>query len=408
MNQTLMKLTNRLSLILFLISVGTTVTMAQQSDYQIIQDFREGYQSLLENIEEAEESDDLDQISSQITALESEYQDNSELINSAIYPDTFSARVATLKERFRIVQQSLNEIGQLNDRIIALTEEVESYERQLDELDRNNARLLSEIEASENNEERLSQLLTTYRQNLQERDRFVTAFLEELLNRYTQMDVSTVEELSESATRLQETPVELIETILGEYINQTQQEASLQTVDFLRMKAQYVYFQDVWFNIGERLTTLFVPEASVQAEQTVTDLLNRWNSGIEERLWNNLDTSFDRNGIDLDGFSSQQEFHESLISYIDEATTESRNVNTEADYRNFQNFVSFWNEQIKAEWGDLLMSGNILTYPQMSDVDQKLEEWNEAALPVSNLMLILFLISIVIIVGLVVLLIRKR
>ncbi|MEX0994197.1 MAG: hypothetical protein WD599_01635, partial [Balneolaceae bacterium] len=343
-----------------------------------------------------------------IEVFEAEYSGFSELIDHAIYPESFEGRLSDLHSRFRAAEQNIATIEQLNERVEELAEEVDQFRTRLREMDNRAAELRSEIESSEANEQRLSGLVRQYRQNLQERDRFVTDFLENLLSRYETMDVETMDELAEAAERLDENPLDLIQTILGEYINRTDQASGLQVTDYLLMKSQHAYFSEVWDNIGERLTELFASDRQVQAQQEVEDLLSNWNSSIDNRLWNSMATAFNQNNISLGEFNSGDTFFNALTDYIDSATSSSREVNTEEDYENYRSFSRFWNNTVKADWGDHLVNGEVLTFSQISEVDEQLQEWNETAVPTSNLMLILFLISIAVIIGLVVMLVRKK
>ncbi|MEX0638924.1 MAG: hypothetical protein WD094_00580, partial [Balneolaceae bacterium] len=218
----------------------------------------------------------------------------------------------------------------------------------------------------------------------------------------------TASELAEAAESMDDNPIDLVKTILGDYINYTDQSTALDAGDYLRMKAQRIYFNEVWAGIGESLSNVYAPDRSVQANQEVTDLLSNWNASIENKLWSALTTAFSQNDIDLANFTSASAFYNALSGYVDSAVAEASESNREEDMERYRNFSSFWNGTVKGTWGEFLMNGEVLTYSQLSEIDQKLENWNEAAVPVSNLMLILFLVSLVVIIGLIVMLARKR
>ncbi len=392
---------------LILIAASVSNVEAQQSDYDTIQDFRAEYQQLLESVERAASTDELNEIAASIDALESDYRGYADLINAAIYPDTYSSRIATLRSWHADAVEHYRSIEELNERVDELRSEVESFQADLAEMDARAVELRREIEESQANERRLSGLVREYRENLEARDEFVTDFLEDLLKRYEVLDAATADELAEAAERLEDNPVDLVKTILGEYINFTNEATGLNAYDYLRMSTQHAYFNDVWQRIGERLTQVFDADP-VQSHQEVTDLLANWNAAIDNRIWGALDSAFAQNDISLDNFTDAGTFFNSLTSYIRAQTETAIDRNSEEDLEQYRNFSRFWNQTVKGEWGEYLMNGNILTYEQMSQIDSQLEEWNEAAVPVSNLMLILFLISVAVIIGLVVALVRKK
>jgi DNA repair exonuclease SbcCD ATPase subunit len=393
---------------MLLIAVSYSNVEAQQSDYDIQQEFRAEHSQLADWIDNAVSTDDLEEVSDRIDELESNYSEYSSIINAAIYPDSYQSRIDDLRSRFSAAQQNIATIEELNERVENLSADLDEFREQLAEMDDRAESLQREIRDSQANERRLSNLVRQYRENVEERDRFVGEFLEDLLNRYESVDASTAAEIEQAAERLEENPVDLVRTILGEYVNYANQQTDLSAPEYLSMKAQHIYFTELWDNIGERLTQIFDAEEPVQAYQEVRDLLANWNSAIDNRVWGAISDSFSQNGIDLDNFTNANGFYNALQSYVDSATQTSRDQNAEEDLERFQNFSNFWNNTVKANWGETLMSSEVLTYSQLASIDSQLDDWNQAAIPTSNLMLILFLVSVAVIIGLVVALVRKK
>jgi DNA repair exonuclease SbcCD ATPase subunit len=393
---------------MLLIAVSYTTVEAQQSDYEIQQEFRAEYSQLADWIDNAVSTDDLEEISDRIDELESDYSGYTDIINAAIYPDTYQSRIEDLRSRFGASQQNIATIEELNERVENLSTDLDDFRGQLAEMDERSESLQREIRDSQANERRLSNLVSQYRENVEERDRFVGEFLEDLLKRYESVDASTAAEIAQAAERLEENPVDLVRTILGEYVNYANQQTDLSAPEYLSMKAQHNYFTELWDNIGERLTQIFDAEEPVQAYQEVRDLLANWNSAIDNRLWGAISNAFSQNGIELDNFSNANAFNNALQSYVNDATQTSRDQNNEEDLERFRNFSNFWNNTVKANWGETLMASEVLSYSQLASIDAQLDDWNQAAIPTSNLMLILFLISVAVIIGLVVALVRKK
>ncbi|MGF1670735.1 MAG: hypothetical protein ACFCU6_09815 [Balneolaceae bacterium] len=392
--------------VIFLIAASSSV-LAQQSDYQIQQDFRNQYNTLVERVDNAVSSDDLIGLLNEIESLEAEFSGSESLINAAIYPETFQGRISDLRSRFANTDQNVAVIEQLNERVEELSEELQTFRIRLNQFEQRSDSLEQLLGTSRSSERRVSALARQYRENLEERDEFVVNFMRDLLNRYEDMDPATVSELA-AREDLDDNPLDIIKTIVAEYINRADQETGLEPVDYLQMRAQQVYFNDVWVSIGERLSRVFAPDRPVQARQEVTDMLSAWLASVDNKLWGSLTTAFSQNGINLPSFSSSDTFHNAILGYVDTAVEASRQQNTEEDYDAFRSFNNFWNNRVKADWGELIVEAKVLDFSQITAIDLRINDWNEAAIPTSNLMMILFIVSIVVIIGLIVMLVTKK
>jgi hypothetical protein len=133
-----------------------------------------------------------------------------------------------------------------------------------------------------------------------------------------------------------------------------------------------------------------------------------WLLSVDNQLWESLNDTFSQNGIELEVFTTPDEFYNAIYNYVDNGHVTSLERNSEEDFAVYQNFSTFWNETVKAEWGDMLIEGEILSQSQIAEIDIKLNDWEEASKPTSNLMFILLIVSVAVIIGLIVLLITKK
>lgn len=403
----LMKSTISAFAVLLLVAGSTTVT-AQQSDYNIVQDFRTDYKELVQRVDNAVASDELADIEAEIDALEADNDAYSSLISSALYPESFRGMISDLRARYAAAENNISVIESLNERIADLEAEMQELRDRLAEMDEDSQALAQRLERAAANERRLSNLVRQYRQNLENRDAFVSELLEDLLKRYQTMDAQTQEEIAAAAERLDDNPLALLRTILAEYINLADRETGLESEDYLRMRAQHGYFKEVWDNVGERMVNTYASDEPVQAKQEIDDHLSAWLASVDNKLWNSLSTSFNQNGIQLPTFTSADAFNNALNSYVDEALALAREQNSEEDLEAYEAFSNYWNNTVKAQWGDFLVAGKVLSQADIATIDVKLGGWSQAATPTSNLMFILFLISLAVIIGLIVLLVTKK
>ena len=396
------------SVLAALLFVTNSAVLAQQSDYQIQQDFRSEYQNIIERIDSAVTPGELDQISTAIDNLESEYSEFSSIIDAALYPDTFSSRIETLRNRYRSTQSNIQALEESDERIRELMGQVDEFRNQLAAMDEEVADLKEQIDRANANERQQAALIRQYRQNIEQRDEFVADFLEDLMQRYQNMDASVQSDIASAAEQMGSNPIDVLKNILSEYTRSADQETGLSAPDFIRMRAQHGYFSNIWDNIGESLSSVFSPDNPVEARQEITDMLAAWRASIDNKLWESLSTEFTQNGIELSPFTDAESFNTSLNTYVDNAMNSSIESNSEEDYEVYQNFSTYWNTTVKGQWGELLINGNILSTEDIAAIDVKLNTWGENAVPTSNLMFILFLVSLAVIIGLIVLLVTKK
>jgi len=382
--------------------------IAQQSDYQVQQSFVSELNELTQRIDTTQSSAELAELEIELQQLKSEYAEHEEIINAALYPETYQNRVNTLDEQLSVAIDNASVIEQLNTRIDGLMVEIDSYRSEITDLNEDSQALRQELQRAESNEEQQAALLIEYRQSLEERNSFVSGFLQELMSRYQNVDLGTQQEISDNAERLDDSPVEILRSIILDYINIVDESSSLETPDYVAMRAQHEYFFEVWERIGTNLVNTFVPDNPSEAKTEMDELMSAWLLSIDNQLWESLNNSFSQNGIELEVFVSPDEFYNAIYTYVDNGHATSLERNSEEDFGVYQNFNTFWNETVKAEWGDMLIEGEILTQSQISEIDIKLNDWEEASKPTSNLMFILLIVSVAVIIGLIVLLITKK
>ena len=393
---------------ILLLAFLQTALVAQQSDYQIQQNFVTELNELTERIDTTQSPEALAELEIELEELKNRFAEHEELINAALYPETYQNSVRATEEQLSVALDNASVIDQLNSRITSLVGEIDAYRSQITDLNENSQALREQLQRAESNEERQAALLTQYRQSLEERNSFVSDFLQNLMSRYQNVDLGTQQEIANAAERLDDNPVEILRSIILDYINIVDESESLETPDYVAMRAQHEYFSGVWNSIGSNLVNTFAPENSSETKTEIDELMAAWLLSVDNQLWESLNDTFSQNGIELEVFTTPDEFYNAIYNYVDNGHVTSLERNSEADFAVYQNFSTFWNETVKAEWGDMLIEGEILSQSQIAEIDIKLNDWEEASKPTSNLMFILLIVSVAVIIGLIVLLITKK
>lgn len=389
------------------LTAGTPVS-AQQSDYQIQQEFQSEYSNLLQEVETAVTTEELNALESRIDSLGNRYAEYSDLIDSALYPNTFKGMMSDLRSNYSSTMEDVTTIQELNQRIEDLVSEMDVFRERLEDLRIERVSLQEELQRVSDNEVRQAALIEEFQSNLQQRNVFVSEFLEQILTRYQTIDSAIQADLTEAVERLEENPIDVISNIIQEYITLLDSPEPLETPDYISMQAQQNYFASVWDSIGERFSSTFRPENPDETYNQVESMLNEWGASVDSRIWSSLQSAFRQNGVELQDFSSSDEFYNSLNSYLDSSIAASQGTNSEADFQKYQSFSNFWNRTFKADWGNLIVEGDVMSQTQISAIDAKVMEWQNEATPTSNLTFILLLVSVAVIIGLVVLLLTRK
>merc|ERR1711974_551883 len=122
-----------------------------------------GYSELLSNIEMAQKVSEIDSIIIVIDDFRSNYSEHSEMLDYALYPESFNSKIASLKSEARSSEHKLLIIENQAERLSMLTEEVSRFKGELANLNARSDSLRNEIAHSQQSEKQLSELVTRYR-----------------------------------------------------------------------------------------------------------------------------------------------------------------------------------------------------------------------------------------------------
>jgi hypothetical protein len=396
---------------LLLMSVFVTTVQAQQTDREISEQFLQEYQEVEMMITDAQTLDDLRATQDRVNELLNNYREYSEIINRRIQPETMGSKFEDLRVKFMAAQSKIRTIQRQDRSISQLRSELMRTRDRMDRYDQHINWLIGRVVELE--ERALAAEQTggeTVTDAMRERDRFVTEFLTDLLERYDAVDATTQQEMTEIFERLEDSPVDLVRTMLGEHLMYAQQTTDHTPTDLMNMKAQQAHFSNWWNQFGDQLVDTFESENPAQARSEINERLSDWSAAIDGQLWDAISESFSENGFELPTFSSSQEFYSAQENYIRQRTEQAQDRNNEEDLEQFRSYSNFWNQSVKSEWGDALTASAVMSHVQIANIDRMLSEWSLSAAPTQegNLMTILFFLSLAVNIGLIVVLVRKN
>src|SRR5690625_7864691 len=105
-----------------------------------------------------------------------------------------------------------------------------------------------------------ARLLREYRRSIEQRNPFGSQFREQLMSMYEDASPSALREISAASERREENPLNVLESILNEYIRVTEETAGLGPTDYASKRAQHHYFPEVCERIDNSVTPTFAGE----------------------------------------------------------------------------------------------------------------------------------------------------
>lgn len=392
-------------LALFLISA---VAEAQQSDYQIKKNYETEYAQIENAISMVSSVQVIDSLVAEIDSLETEYQDHEDLLDNALYPETFSGSIESLKSDAESAQHRLLIIENQGERLDVLTAEVSSYENEIARLNSRTDSLRQEIRNSQESESRLSGLVKNYRESMQQRDRFILDVVDSLLIAYRDMSPQTVDELSSKVESGEiandQNPLVVISSIIDDNIETLKNSnENFTTEDYLRIYAVQKRFSEAWTQIGDGLIRIYGGENKSKWVRSINAKLDDWRASASLNMWTSLDNYLEQEELDLAAFDNNYSFYIALDNFVKESKkTSEEQFMTSENYEKFKEFNEFWNNKIKDEWSTFVQDGEVLTMSQISSIDSEMTNWRDEAKPRNLVIPILLGFSILIIIGLII------
>ncbi len=381
--------------IISLISVlffGNFFSLAQ-SDYEIVQNFKNKYKAIEIAIEFAKDNNDCEQIHSNIMQLKSEFISNKDLLDKSMYPDDFVTMFAKLEKKLEIRKADVSQI-------VELKQEVTQLNDQLLKLNQENSELLYQIQMIKKSHERdsktidsLKNLIKTLRAKIKERDDLILSIVDSLfqtLNIPTQLtDVDAMGVIGKvQSTNLFENLKRSINDNIR-FMEVTQ----LNSGDLSQMRQQQKELNSRWKMIGPKLTQIYLKKNQQANEiNQINFLFERWSGQINNQIWEQVNNVFKRKNINLVVFNSGEEFIQSFSNFIND---EIKNIGvkdkseSEKIYYTVADTIYF--DELKNNWIPFLISNGMMTTEMKDSLDARINRWKAQIAPSTFPMWIIYI-----------------
>ncbi|RPI63069.1 MAG: hypothetical protein EHM44_05750 [Ignavibacteriales bacterium] len=402
-------LINNVLLMMFLL---TSTMLFAQSDYEMVQSFKERYQKLSDGIKLAANLEDLDNLSLEIDNLKRDFSAKRGILDESLYPENFNSAFENLGSSLDLRREDFTSITVLQTEVTTLKSEV-------DLLNRRNNELINQITVIESQRkkdaatiEKLEKLVADLRTTILKRDQLIFSIVDSLTPKLAG-DVSTMTQQDKEQVYSQVEKNNLLAVVKKSLRDNSRflEVTSLKASDLDAVKNEQQNFVTMWRKIGPKLVDVYATKGDKSAElKDIDNLFNVWSNRIKKEAWESINEEFSLNNINLQNFNNGDDFTNVLSQYIADEI-KNYGVKSKEDSENAYTLFadSVWFKTISSEWMPYLIDNKLLATEQKDVIEKKISEWKSVVSPQSLTWLYAVAgLAIVFIIGLVILLRKKK
>jgi len=371
-----------------------------QSDYELVQSFKQKISEIEEDIKNPKSLEDLDAIYDRINSLKDEFASHRELLDKSLYPDDFNKSFSKLINAYNTRRNDFTQIDVLQIQVTSLQE-------QLDSLNRHNSDLLSRVQVleqqSKTDKSRLAQLEKTIGElkvSLQKRDDMVLSMVDSLLPQPNIGEALSPQEQQKIYNKLGKNNVLYnIKRLLSDNIRFIEI-TKLYPEDVDDIKEQQDDFARMWRSIGPRMVEIYSGKQGANYLKDIDESFTQWKVTLERGVWKTINSEFAKYNINLSKFSTGRNFTLAATSFINDEIKNADVKSHDETLITYKNFAdSAWYGNVKPEWVSNLIDYKMLTEVEKDTIEKKISEWKEKISPakMDYLFIIIAVIAIVII-----------
>jgi hypothetical protein len=371
-----------LSFVLFQFLLGANILFAQ-SDYEIVQNFKEKAHWIEQAIKDANSLGSLAKIDEGIEQLKNDFISHKQLLDEGLYPENFDNTIDKLKNAYYQRNNDFTKIVVLETKVTALKD-------QLDTLDSQNKKLAEEFsllkQQSEDDRTQLAQLqniVANLKSSLQKRDQVVMNMIDSLLPASMREEELSSEEKQQVFAEAERNNILFhIKKAVSDNIRFLRA-TRLYPDDIEEIKDQQEDFLRIWQSVGPTMAELYSEKGKRTDElKEIDGAFATWHAELNGEAWESLNQEFAGKNIQLKNFSTGQEFAAALSSYIDEemkTANEKGREKAEAAYTNFTD--SLWYSDIKKDWMPFLIDNKLIAEAQDDSIEVMIASWKSSIYP---------------------------
>lgn len=387
----------------------TAVSFAQ-SDYEMVQSYKERYQQITQGIKGATSLEDLNRLSDEVANLKRDFSAKKEILDKSLYPENFTSSIEKLTAAIETRSTDFTEI-------VDLQTEVTSLKSEIDLLNQRNTELINQITVLETRHKKdvatiskLEKLVADLRAVIAKRDELIYGIVDSLMPKLSG-DVSTMTQQDKEQVYTQVEKNNVIAVVKKSLRDNSRflDVTTLTAGDLEDVKKQQQNFASMWKKIGPKLVDVYANKKDkVNELKEIDNLYDAWSNNIKREAWESIREEFSMNNINLPSFGNGAEFTAVIAQFIsDEIKNYGVKDKTESE-KTYSVFAdSVWFKSVSKDWIPYLLENNLLTAEQKESVEKKISEWKSTVFP-TDLTWLYGLIVLVIIIVVVVLIFKKK
>ena len=370
--------------ILLFVILLTTTTLFAQSDYEMVQSFKERYQKIADGIKAAASLEDIDNLSAEIENLKRDFSAKRVILDQSLYPENFNSSFENLNSSLEIRKEDFTSITVLKTEVTALKSEV-------DLLNKRNTELINQITILESQRrkdaasiEELQKLVSDLRATLIKRDQLIYSIVDSLTPKLAG-DISSMSQQDKEQVYSQVERNNLLVSVKRSLRDNSRflEVTSLKAGDLDKVKQQEQSFVTMWRKIGPKLVDVYANKKDKSAElKEIDNLFTVWSNRIDKEAWESINEEFSLNNINLQNFNNGKEFVDVVTQYISDEIKNYGTKNKTESEKTYSIFTdSVWFKTISNEWMPYLLDNKLLAVEQKDAVEKKLSEWKSIVSP---------------------------
>ena len=372
---------NNILLFVFLL---TASTLFAQSDYEMVQSFKERYQTLSNGIKAAASLEDIENLSAEIENLKRDFSAKRVILDQSLYPENFNSSFENLNTTLELRKEDFTSITVLQTEVTALKSEV-------DLLNRRNTELINQITILESQRrkdaasiEELQRLVSDLRATLLKRDQLIFSIVDSLTPKLAG-DISSMTQQDKEQVYSQVERNNLLVSVKRSLRDNSRflEVTSLKAGDLDKVKQQEQSFVTMWRKVGPKLVDVYANKKDKSAElKEIDNLFTVWSNRIDKEAWESINEEFSLNNINLQNFNNGKEFVDVVTQYVSDEIKNYGTKNKTESEKTYSIFTdSVWFKTISAEWMPYLLDNKLLAVEQKDAVEKKLSEWKSVVSP---------------------------
>ncbi len=398
-------------LALTLILIASTPILAQ-SDYEMVQSFKERYQALSNGIKSAASLNDLNNLTTEVENLKRDFSAKKFILDQSLYPENYNSSIDNLLSAIELRKSDFTEMDVLKTEVTTLRSEIDLLNLRNNELINQITMLESQRKKDAASIEKLDRLLSDLRATILKRDELVFSIVDSLTPKLAG-NISTMTQKDKERVYSQVEKNNILAVVKKSLRDNSRflEVTSLRAYDLGDVKKQQQTFVSMWRKVGPKLVGIYAGKGEKTAElNEIDNLFNVWSNRIRREAWESINEEFSLYNINLPAFNNGEEFTNVATQFIGD---EIKNYGVKNKNDSEQIFYVFsdsvWFNKISTEWMPYLLENKLLSMQQKNQIEKKIAEWKSIVSPKDlTWVYVLIGLGVVFIVGLIIFLKKKK